>query len=240
MFERPNHRRIARVLASLDAGLLLRNRCLFGGGTAIALRHGEYRESVDIDFICSSVEGYRELRTLVNKGGIDPLFLSPMERLRDPRIDQYGIRCAVAADGVPIKLEIVFEGRIALADPGPGDSVGGVWTLTSGDQVATKLMANSDRWADDAVLSRDLIDLAMLTNTGELEPAGVEKAKGAYGDSVVVDLGKAKERLLGRAGRLEACMRKMAMTLPEGELWGRIERLRAGTPRAVTPRGKRR
>ena len=49
MFERPHHKRIAHVLASLDANLLARSHCLFGGGTAMALRHGEYRESVDID-----------------------------------------------------------------------------------------------------------------------------------------------------------------------------------------------
>jgi hypothetical protein len=93
---------------------------------------------------------------------------------------------------------------------------------------------------DFALLARDLIDLALLTNTGDLEHAGVEKAKGAYGDSVVVDLRKAKEHLLGRAGRLEARMRKMAITMPERELRGRIERLRAETPRAITTRGKRR
>jgi Nucleotidyl transferase AbiEii toxin, Type IV TA system len=242
LFKRPQHQRIARVLECLDAELLLRSRCLFGGGTAIALAHGEYRESVDIDLICSSVDGYRELRSLVNKGGIDVLFRTPVQKLRDPRIDQYGIRCALAVDGIPIKLEIVFEGRVALADPGPGDNIAGVWTLAMEDKVATKLMANSDRWADDAMLSRDLIDLAMLTNTGNLEHAGVEKAKHAYGDSVITDLGKAKKHLLGREERLKACMRKMGITMPEDELWGRIERLHVEkTPvtKARPARGKR-
>ena len=55
------------MLERLDSELLLRQRCFFGGGTAIALGHGEYRESVDIDFICSSIAGYRELRQLVTK-----------------------------------------------------------------------------------------------------------------------------------------------------------------------------
>jgi hypothetical protein len=225
LFERPQHQRVARVLECLDAELLLRHRCHFGGGTAIALAHGEYRESVDIDLICSSVDGYRELRSLVNKGGIDMLFRTPVQILRDPRIDQYGIRCALAVDGTAIKLEIVFEGRVALADPGPGDNIAGVWTLALEDMVATKLMANSDRWADDAMMSRDLIDLAMLTNTGKLEHAGVEKARHAYGDSVITDLDKAKKYLLGQEGRLQACMRKMGITMPEDELRGRIERL---------------
>jgi hypothetical protein len=62
LFEREHHQRIARVLEALDADVLRARQCLFGGGTAIALRHGEYRESVDIDFIVSELDGYRQLR----------------------------------------------------------------------------------------------------------------------------------------------------------------------------------
>jgi hypothetical protein len=38
------------VLESLDADLLKQHNCFFAGGTAIALRYGEYRESVHMDF----------------------------------------------------------------------------------------------------------------------------------------------------------------------------------------------
>lgn len=62
MFERPHHRRIAQILLALDAQHLRDRHCLFGGGTAMALRYGEYRESVDIDFLVSDVASYRELR----------------------------------------------------------------------------------------------------------------------------------------------------------------------------------
>ena len=41
MFERPHHRRIARVLSALDGDLLREANCLFGGGTAMALRFGD-------------------------------------------------------------------------------------------------------------------------------------------------------------------------------------------------------
>ncbi len=58
MFERPLHQRIAQVLSSLDGSLLKKHGCLFGGGTVIALRFGEYRESVDIDFLVSDLNGY--------------------------------------------------------------------------------------------------------------------------------------------------------------------------------------
>jgi hypothetical protein len=55
MFERPHHQRIAQVLGALNAPLLRENHCLFGEGTAIALRYAEYRESVDIDFLVSDL-----------------------------------------------------------------------------------------------------------------------------------------------------------------------------------------
>lgn len=67
MFERPHHQRVAQVLASLDASLLAHSHCFFGGGTAIALRYGEYRESVDIDFLVSDIDGYRQLRQLLTR-----------------------------------------------------------------------------------------------------------------------------------------------------------------------------
>lgn len=55
LFERLHHQRIAHVLGALNGPLLRANNCLFGGGTAIALRYGEYRESVDIDFLVSDL-----------------------------------------------------------------------------------------------------------------------------------------------------------------------------------------
>ncbi|MGA1318950.1 MAG: nucleotidyl transferase AbiEii/AbiGii toxin family protein, partial [Rubrivivax sp.] len=95
MFDRPHHRRIARLLGSLDAGLLDEHGCLFGGGTAIALRFGEYRESVDVDFLVSRLEGYRELRQRLSGPAGIGVILKPGEhlaQLREVRVDQYGVR----------------------------------------------------------------------------------------------------------------------------------------------------
>ena len=58
-FERPHHQRIAHVLSALDGATLCQYGCLFGGGTCIALLCGEYRESIDIDFLVSDAAGYR-------------------------------------------------------------------------------------------------------------------------------------------------------------------------------------
>jgi len=210
------------VLESLDVERMLRCQCLFGGGTAIVLAHGEYRESLDVDFIVSSVAGYRELRSLVNAEGIAALMKRPLPLRREARIDQYGIRCALDVGGVAIKFEVVFEGRVALADPLPEQRIAGVWTLRREDQVATKLMANSDRWADASVCCRDIIDLAMLAEGGAADPAGVAKAVAAYGDSVFTDVDKARARLLEHEGRLASCMARLQMTMAEEELRAKL------------------
>ncbi len=243
MFEREHHQRIAAILKRLDQQMLVKNRCLFGGGTAISLRHGEYRESVDIDFICSSGDGYREVRQAVNE--LDPswLFQKPVTIVRKPRVDQYGIRLAAAIDDTPVKIEIIFEGRIALRDPLPQDMIEGVWSMTDEDLVATKLMANADRYADDVMMSRDIIDLAMTTSDGILIPAGVAKARKAYGTSIDKAMARGKDLLLERIGRLAKCMADMKMLMPVEDLRARIERLEigaaapsTGSPSFVNPR----
>lgn len=221
---------MAQILRDLDAPLLLGFGCLFGGGTAIALRHGEFRESVDIDFLVSDLAGYRELRQRLN--GPDEIqaiaragaILNP---LRELRADQYGIRTVLEADGEAVKFEVVLEARMTLAAPGPEDSVCGVATLTPIDLAASKLLANSDRWADDSVFSRDLIDLAMMQPTKRLLQEALRKARSAYGESIDMDLARAVERLLSRQGRIDACMQAMQMSLPPAQLRQRIKQLAA-------------
>mgnify|MGYP006199810043 CR=1 FL=1 len=103
MFERPHHQRIAHVLSALNGETLLQHGCLFGGGTCIALRYGEYRESVDIDFLVSDAAGYRELRQLLTgPEGLGPIthtHAPPLVVLREIRasrvhmalvFDEYG------------------------------------------------------------------------------------------------------------------------------------------------------
>jgi Nucleotidyl transferase AbiEii toxin, Type IV TA system len=224
LFERPHHQRIAKLLASLDAALLATHKCLFGGGTVISLLHGEYRESRDVDFLVSDLDAYRELRGIVTKDGIAGLFIQPVKQLRHARMDQYGIRTLVEIDQVPIKFEIVLEARIELDSPPDGTAVCGVRTLTHVDQVAEKLLANSDRWADDEVDSRDLIDLAMMLKGGRIPLAAFEKAGRAYG-TIEADLDKAKTHIQ-RPGRLVRCMANLQMTLPPALVLDRIRKLK--------------
>lgn len=229
MFRRPHHRRIARVLASLDAPLLRAEGCLFGGGTAMALRFGEYRESVDIDFLVSDRAAYGRLRQrLTGPAGIAAIVReggAPLEQARDMRADQYGVRTVLREEGHDIKFELVLEARIALEPPGATDEVAGVATLTPLDMAASKLLANSDRWADDGVFSRDVIDLAMMAPRLPLLRAALAKAGQAYGDAVARDLAKAIERLRTREGWLERCTRSMGMDTPRALLWQKVKAL---------------
>lgn len=229
MFERPLHQRIAMVLGALNGALLKEHSCLFGGGTAIALRFGEYRESVDIDFLLSNMTGYRSLRQLLTgPDGINAILLPgqpPLEQLRGIRADQYGVRTMLSVAGLPIKFEIVLEGRIELAAPTAKDVVCGIPALTVLDLAVSKLLANSDRWADDGVFSRDVIDLAMMQPGLPLLRQAITKAEDAYGQAICVDLEKAIHRLQQRQGWLERCMQAMAMTLPKALVWQRVRNL---------------
>ena len=57
----------------MPAAMLRSHHCYFGGGTAIVLRHGEYRESADIDFLVSDIAAYRSLRQRLQvQAGLEP------------------------------------------------------------------------------------------------------------------------------------------------------------------------
>ena len=215
----------------LDAPLLAEHNCWFGGGTAIVLANGEFRESVDIDFLVSDQQSYRALRQLVRDHGLDALAKRELDLGRTPSIDGYGIRTWVLVAGVAIKFEIIHEGRIDLDTPSPDDEICGIRTLTRTDQVATKLLANDDRWADTSTFSRDLIDLAMMRpDTAALED-GARKAVDAYGTTVGESLNNAISYLRDRPQRLDDHIRALKIDAPRAVVWQRIRELSARAAR---------
>ncbi|MBM7369292.1 nucleotidyl transferase AbiEii/AbiGii toxin family protein [Gordonia hydrophobica] len=227
MFDRPHHNRVARILEAFDGGLLAQSCCYFGGGTAIALRYGEFRESVDIDLLVSDRGGYGSLRERVHQArSINALTIHPLTELRVPITDQYGVRTIVEVDSEPIKVEIVAEGRIELEHPAAHDEICGITTLTELDMATTKLLANSDRWTDTAVHARDLIDLAMMEPSADLFHLAVSKAETAYRSSVITDLTRAIGYLRDNPRRLDEYMTALSMhTTAPAVLWQRISRL---------------
>ncbi|MFN2328084.1 MAG: nucleotidyl transferase AbiEii/AbiGii toxin family protein [Chromatocurvus sp.] len=230
VFKRHHHQHIAHLLCALDGDFLLEHQCFFGGGTLITLRYGEYRESVDVDFLVSDLACYRSLRQLVRSSGDLSALLrgdTTLFSIAQPVCaDQYGIRTAVNVAGEQVKFEIVLEGRIELDSPGPQDRLCGVPTLTRLDMATSKLLANSDRWIDASVFSRDLIDLAMMQAPIPLLRQAVAKAERAYGSSILKDLGKAIDRLEDQSGLLGRCMQAMSVEVPRAVLWQKVRRLR--------------
>ncbi|MES3020423.1 MAG: nucleotidyl transferase AbiEii/AbiGii toxin family protein [Pseudomonadota bacterium] len=209
MFKRPHHQRIQKLLTSLNTSFLSDCGCYFGGGTAIVLNLGEYRESVDIDFLCASVAGYRRLRNTIHEQSLGGIFRSPVTLAREVRADRYGIRTFVIVDGMPIKFEIVSEGRIQIE--GTPDPYTGVPTLSRSDMYAEKLLANADRWNDKSVASRDIIDLAMmLEGWGPVPIRAWEKVYEAYGASAQEAYIKAVA-LISDPSHLARCLVQMQM-----------------------------
>lgn len=209
MFERPHHQRIAHVLRALDGDLLRQARCYFAGGTAIALQCGEYRESVDIDFLCADQGGYRAIREAIAPPTLGTLLRYPIKHRRDVRTDRDKISTFLDVDEIPIKFELVREARITLADTG-GDLLG-VPLLDRTDMYAEKLLANADRGLDRSQMSRDLIDLAMMIQTwGAIPMRALEKAEGAYGRSVFTAFDHGMV-LLQNESYLQGCLEAMAM-----------------------------
>tara|TARA_R110000868_G_scaffold221395_1_gene472963 strand:+ start:389 stop:991 length:603 start_codon:yes stop_codon:yes gene_type:complete len=187
VFRRPHHNAILTALTSFDGDLLQSAECYFGGETAIVLSLDEYRESIDIDFMCASREGYRMLREITWDRGFEGLIKPSM----------------------PIKFEIVRESRISLS--GAVDARLGVPQLARDDMYTEKLLANADRWPDRAVLSRDIIDLSiMISRWGPIPEAAWEKARTAYGVTVDEAYGKAVDHIRDR-DELRRCMRELSI-----------------------------
>lgn len=182
-FNYPIHNQILNVLRSLKADFFEACHAYFGGGTLLTLCYGEYRLSRDIDFLCPYGTDFSRLRVALYDQEFDALFvrdqLRGVQLLGELRTDRDGVRFALGLGQQTLKFEIVAEGRIPLDAPTYPD-----WSpipcLSLIDQIAEKLLANGDRWADTSTDSRDLIDLAVLKLKTEFPQAAITKAESAY------------------------------------------------------------
>jgi|SRR6185295_7318486 len=209
MFERPQHRLVLVVLQGLRSDVLADCRFLFAGGTRIVMELEEYRVSKDIDFLCSEAESYAQLRLAARQRGYAALFTpegqARFQFPREIRVDQYGIRFPLVYEDDQLAVELIREARIEL-DPGKRPPWSPVECLSINDCYAEKLLANSDRWADRQVLSRDLVDLAALREQlGPIPEAAWSKAEAAYKSSPKADLAKALNAFAEDAAHRRRC-----------------------------------
>lgn len=231
MYKRSHHRDVAHILSLLNNNLLREHSCYFGGGTAIALRYGEFRESVDIDFLVSDITSYRNLRLNIKKEGLSYILKEgALEQImvQDVRADQYGLRTKIQLRDQLIKFEIVHEGRINICNANDDDEICGIACLTPLDMVVSKLLANSDRWLDKSVFSRDIIDLGMMSPSLPLLKKAIKKAEAAYGQSIIEDLKSAIDLVQNDSRWVERCMEVLSIELPKAVIWKKIRSLRKG------------
>jgi len=166
----------------------------------------EYRESDDIDFLCSSREGYRDLRSTISNRSLGQIASGTLTLAREIVADRYGIRTFIEMDERRIKFEIVNEGRIDLS----GGRQRGleVPCLDERSCFAEKFLANADRWSDESYLSRDVIDLAYMQQGWGMERfvEGGRLAYAAYGDAVETSARAAARKLLRSKLYLKKCV----------------------------------
>lgn len=192
--KRARHRLVWQVLQAMNPTVLEETRCYFAGGTRVVFELKEYRESADVDFLCSDRAGYRTIRSTVTQHSFGELFRDEVELVREIRADMYGIRTFLRLGGEPMKFEIVAEGRIDLT--GMRLDALPVPVLDHASCFAEKLLANADRGRDDSTFARDLVDLAYMAAAWSAHDlaTGLERAEQAYGDAVRRELAAALTR----------------------------------------------
>ncbi|MGB7542557.1 MAG: nucleotidyl transferase AbiEii/AbiGii toxin family protein [Burkholderiales bacterium] len=211
-FARPRHAAVTQILGALNAPFLHHAQCYFGGGTRIVLALDEYRESADIDFLCSSRDGYRDLRATIDNNSLGKIASGKIRLAREIAADRYGIRTFIHIGEEKIKFEIVHEGRIDVTGSMEGSL--GVPCLDENSCCAEKFLANDDRWNDESVLSRDVIDLAFMVEGWGTAPflAGFALAHAAYGDSVGAAARSAAKKLLDNKNYFKKCVEGLHLT----------------------------
>lgn len=209
-YKRQHHNLIDQVLRSLNSELLAIHECYFAGGTAIALKYDEFRESVDIDFLVSNPESYSKLRNVLFGKGLSPIVETGyVLQHTEVRSDRYGIRTSILLENTQIKFEIVPIDLLQLDRPKATDVISSVMSITDTDMIATKLIANAFRGSDKAYYNRDLLDIVFMNPVAKLLQNGRDKALDAQGDIVLNNLKNEAEKLQADKEWLGICLQKL-------------------------------
>ena len=158
-----HHEKIYIALKQFNAPFFHEHNILFGGGTRIALELKEYRESIDIDFICPNKASYKAVRNEVCNKSLGNLVTKDFNYIRDIRSDRDAVRTAIEIDGTPIKLEFVSFADYELTKSTEDAFV--VPYLDIKSCYVNKLLANADRFTE----YKDILDLmAMFHYWGDI------------------------------------------------------------------------
>lgn len=182
--KKPHHKVIAKALQQINGEFLGLNNILFGGGTRIALELNEYRESIDLDFLCADKKAYRTVRQEVSSSSLGRLVRHEFNYKRSIRADRDAVRCFILINNIPIKLEFIAFADYPLTKD--HQTIFEVPVLDRNSCFFTKLLANADRYNDKPY--KDIFDiLAMINAWGDIPKIAWIKAHYLYGFSVVYD-----------------------------------------------------
>jgi len=170
-----HHKIIDKALHNFNAEFLREHNILFGGGTSIALRLDEFRESIDIDFLCADKESYRAVRNQVSNSTLGDLVQNDFDYVREISFNRYAVRTGIKINDTVIKLEFISFPDYGLS--GETSEQLPVPCLDKASCFMTKLLANADRVDDKPY--KDIFDLvAMYLEWGEIpEKAWLEADK---------------------------------------------------------------
>jgi len=179
-----HHQHIAAALKNFNADYLAQHRIIFGGGTRIALELDEFRESVDIDFLCPNKEAYRAVREQVSNLTLGQLVKQDFHYVREVRADRDAVRTLIKYQNTIIKLEFVSFDNYELGFEYNLDKFP-VPFLEQTSCFYTKLLANSDRKLTEPF--KDIFDiLAMYRVWGKIPEQAIVCAESHYGQKVVI------------------------------------------------------
>jgi hypothetical protein len=209
-----HHQIIESALNEFNADFFCANNIVFGGGTRIALELEEFRESIDIDFLCPNRAAYRAVREQVNNVSLGLLVKKDFIYIREIRADRDAVRTIIEHQGTRIKLEFVSFDNYDLTScvdlakfPIP--------FLDQSSCFYTKLLANADRKLVQPY--KDLFDiLAMYKKWGSIPQQAIELAEIHYGKKVIIpSLIEALQAIITNPTGYE----KVAKTLNMKEEW---------------------
>lgn len=176
-----HHKIIESALNNFNADFLRQHNIMFGGGTRIALELDEYRESVDIDFLCPDKESYRAVRNEVTNVSLGKIVKKDFNYVREITFDRYAVRVVFVQNNANIKLEFVsFDNYNLMSSQ---DSKFPIPSLDRESCFYTKLLANADRANKPPY--KDIFDiLAMISSWGDIPETAIAKAEEHYGDDI--------------------------------------------------------
>lgn len=193
-YKLPHHQLIEQCLENFNKKFLEKNHILFGGGTRISLEIDEYRESIDIDFLCQDKSSYRAVREQVTNLTLGELVIKDFTYAREIRSSRDSVITLLDCSGEKIKLEFVCFDNYELTR-GEDQSLFPVPYIDHTSCFYTKLLSNADRALSPPY--KDVLDIvAMVWKWGSIPEEALEHARSHYSTDVDRKLARALEHMV--------------------------------------------